>query len=174
MVSKRSLSLPSLTMELSNKCLWSTFGVILTIVSSGFYTGSNYVIQTFSLNSIKVLLVRSLLQKAGVVVIWITKIVKKESLIGAEKPTLGQWALIILCGICGNCITLFYTKSLWFLPLGDATIVLHSDVIFTVVFATLLRQSTLTWWKVILLAIIILGEILVVQPGKGKHVSNLT
>ncbi|TRY71642.1 hypothetical protein TCAL_03122 [Tigriopus californicus] len=140
-------------------------GLALAGISGVLFTANNFLIQYFEVDSLEMLLVRSVVQ---VVVLGI--IVASESGISdvmAEMSPARSWLVHFFVGlqaIFGAFRLYFNFTCLQYMPLGDALTIIFTEPLFTMVLSLIFLKIAMGPWKILLGIGLTAGMILSIQP----------
>lgn len=140
-------------------------GLVLAGISGILFTANNFLIQYFEVDSLEMLLVRSVVQ---VVVLGI--IVASESGISevlAEMSPERSWSVHFFVGlqaIFGAFRLYFNFTCLQYMPLGDALTIIFTEPLFTMVLSLIFLKIAMGPWKILLGIGLTTGMVLSIQP----------
>ena len=147
--------------EAFKKLKRATFGSMLALFSGLLFVGNNTAMQVMNLDFLDVVFVRGIIQ---VHLVAILCYVKGLSLFPSElgRKTKG---FMLLQGLLGGVVITMGFACVQLMPMGDATALIFSAPIFTMLFAWLLLKHYFGLFKVVFALVLMIGAILVTQPA---------
>ena len=149
-------------------------GGVLALISGVIFTVNNIIIQIQKLDFADIVLVRSTLQ---ILIIGGLCYLKNLSLAPKLKSNSTRTRIVMIVqGFLGGLMIMMSFGCVRLMPLGDASTLLFSAPIFTMIFAFLCLKHKLAPIRILLILILMTGTILVVQPPFifGEKNSNST
>ena len=149
-------------------------GCVLAFISGVIFTVNNIIIQVRKLDFTDIVLVRSTLQ---ILLIGGLCYFKNLSLFPKlEENSTRTKIVMIVQGFLGGLMIIMSFGCVRLMPLGDASTLLFSSPIFTMILACLCLNHKLVPIRVLFITILMIGTILVVQPPFifGEETSNST
>ena len=160
--------------ETSRNVKQDVIGCILAFISGVIFTVNNVIIQVRKLDFTDIVLVRSILQ---ILLIGGLCYFKNLSLYPKpEKNSTRTKIVMIVQGFLGGLMIIMSFGCVSLMPLGDASTLLFSSPIFTMILACLCLNHGLVPIRVLFIILLMTGTILVVQPPFifGEETSNST
>ena len=145
-------------------------GGILAFVSSFLFTVSSVIIQKMSLNFSDAMIVRYFVQVVFLLAIICMMKIREEGksplkMVESFK-NLGTWSLVLLIfqGLSNGLCVLGEFMCVSFIPIGDATAIIFSSPLPSMVLSAMFLGHTLKLYKMSCGLMLYLGVILVVKP----------
>ena len=141
-------------------------GLICGALAGFFYALGNGLVQFIyrhnskvELSEFQVVFVRSLIQLGFGAILLLWKRI---------KPWGGTWSgfgLLWLMGFVKMCSIIFFYGSLKGLPLGDATVIMFTSPVFTIVLGIVLLREPCSIWNLVFGMVSFLGVAIIAAPG---------
>lgn len=145
-------------------------GVMLILFSNLVYIGNNYIVAWTHLQAPEIAMARGTLQIIVFgIIIWRGRQAKQEdktSLI-EEKEKSSQVILlcqIVLYGLTISTMSFAFLAAIPYMPLGDLIVISFASPVFSVFLDRIVLKRLLTFLSVGLCFLIVVGDVLVVQP----------
>ena len=149
----------------------NVIGGILAFLSSLLFTASSVIIQQLSINYSDAMVVRYSLQVVTLLTIitWIIIREKPDKIRTDTDTTTGKHSrksagLLIFQGLCNGICVLGEFMCVSFMPIGDATAIIFSSPLPSMILSTLFLGHSLRLYKIGCGAMLYLGVLLVVKP----------
>ena len=140
------------------------YGIFMAVTSGILFTANNFFIQWFEVNSLEMLLVRSVVQAAVLGMIAAGNSSPAEY---ATPSTPSSWALrffVLVQAVFGALRLYCNFTCLQYMPLGDALTLIFTEPLFTMVFSLIFLRIGIGFWKLLLCLGLASGMLLSIQP----------
>jgi len=138
-------------------------GIFLVLVTNICYIGNNYLVKWAELGPGEVSLIRGLIQI--LVFSTIIYVQRKRSSKDETSPSLKQWILICVYGFFSSTMAYACIMAVSLMPISDLIVICYLCPVFSVILDALVLKRPLTVLSVLLCIIIVIGDVLVVQPS---------
>jgi len=154
-------------------------GSVLILISNLIYVGNNYLVAWTKLTAPEIELVRGALQVIifGIIV-WKTEgVIRKRN----EEPKNKRIVLYFLIGLYGFSVSTMNfacLAAIQLMPIGDLIVICFASPVFSVFLDRIVLKRAFTLLSLSLCLLIIIGDVLVVQPpflfGDSDSIHNAT
>jgi len=138
-------------------------GIFLVLVTNICYIGNNYLVKWAELGPGEVSLIRGLIQI--LVFSTIIYVQRRRSSKDETSPSLKQWILICVYGFFSSTMAYACIMAVSLMPISDLIVICYLCPVFSVILDALVLKRPLTVLSVLLCIIIVIGDVLVVQPS---------
>jgi len=140
-------------------------GCVLIVLSNLVYIGNNYLVAWTQLQAPEIALVRGIFQ-IGIfgAIIWRGRQDEKEKISEQRSSQVVLYVQIILYGFTVSTMSFSCLAAIPLMPIGDLIVICFASPVFSVFLDRVVLKRLLTFLSVSLCFLIVLGNVLVVQP----------
>jgi len=154
-------------------------GSVLILISNLIYIGNNYLVAWTKLTAPEIALVKGGIQVIifGIIV-WRSEGSTRKENEEPKKKKIFLYFLMCLYGFSVSTMSFACLAAIQFMPIGDLIVICFASPVFSVFLDRIVLKRALTFLSVFLCLLIIIGDVLVVQPpflfGESASIHNST